>query len=81
MPLHADARLETMLMSMSAPSTTNPYALWLLPDFRRYACGSFAATFAQQAETLAVSVVLVETCSSEKAPLALGLMALVRACR
>ena len=64
---------------MAARATTNPYAPWLLPDFRRYACGSFAATFAQQAETLVVSVVLVEACTTERAPLALGLMALVRA--
>ncbi len=68
---------------MSAPPTPNPYAPWLLPDFRRYACGSFAATFAQQAETLVVSVVLVEKTytpgNSGNAALALGLMALVRA--
>ena len=48
-----------MLVSMSAPPTPNPDAPWLLPDFRRYAFGSFAATFAQQAETLVVSLVLV----------------------
>jgi MFS family permease len=64
---------------MTSPPTPNPYAPWLLPDFRRYACGSFAATFAQQAETLVVSVVLVDAYSSQNAPLALGLMALVRA--
>ncbi len=68
-----------MLVSMSAPPTPNPYAPWLLPDFRRYAFGSFAATFAQQAETLVVSLVLVQSYSSRQAPLALGLMALLRA--
>lgn len=57
----------------------DPYAPWRIPDFRRYACGWFAVTFAKQIETLAVSVYFVSLYDLSDASLALGAMGLVQA--
>lgn len=61
------------------PTTSDPYAPWRFPDYRRYAVGWFMIMFAKQVETLAVSVYLVKVYDKFQSPLALGIMALVQA--